>query len=252
MKKTLVFYRGRAPKGEKSNWVMHEYRLEGKFAYHYFSRSSRDEWVISRVFQKSGSGSSTGCSGSACTGVGGGRKARVPSHFLYSEASSASSATLPPLHDSSTPHPALTDGRDSCSYVDSGPTPKEHVSCFSTIPSAFDGSSFGGGAGFFPLGPQFPSQFRRNGNGYGTQCSAGGVSVSFPSLRSLQDNLQLPSQFLPAIPVVGPEELGGGCSASGYNLCDQSSDHKADGWSVAGAVRSIGLGASELDCMWSY
>ncbi|KAJ4829364.1 hypothetical protein Tsubulata_048969 [Turnera subulata] len=49
MKKTLVFYRGRAPRGEKSNWVMHEYRLESKHPF----RSTKEEWVVCRVFQKS-------------------------------------------------------------------------------------------------------------------------------------------------------------------------------------------------------
>lgn len=49
MKKTLVFYRGRAPKGEKTNWVMHEYRLDNKLSF----KPTKDEWVVCRVFQKS-------------------------------------------------------------------------------------------------------------------------------------------------------------------------------------------------------
>ncbi|MQL95395.1 hypothetical protein Taro_028069 [Colocasia esculenta] len=53
MKKTLVFYMGRAPKGEKTNWVMHEYRLEGKSFHYNPPRSSKDDWVVCRVFHKS-------------------------------------------------------------------------------------------------------------------------------------------------------------------------------------------------------
>ncbi|XP_071710811.1 NAC domain-containing protein 87-like [Rutidosis leptorrhynchoides] len=52
MKKTLVFYRGRAPKGEKTNWVMHEFRLEGDFSYYNMSRASKDEWVVCRIVHK--------------------------------------------------------------------------------------------------------------------------------------------------------------------------------------------------------
>ncbi|XP_010929381.1 protein CUP-SHAPED COTYLEDON 2 isoform X2 [Elaeis guineensis] len=52
MKKTLVFYKGRAPRGEKTNWVMHEYRLQSKSA----TKANKDEWVVCRVFMKSSSG----------------------------------------------------------------------------------------------------------------------------------------------------------------------------------------------------
>lgn len=63
MKKTLVFYKGRAPKGGKTNWVMHEYRLEGKFCAHNLPKTAKNEWVICRVFQKSSAGKKTYISG---------------------------------------------------------------------------------------------------------------------------------------------------------------------------------------------
>ncbi|KAL5228820.1 hypothetical protein ABZP36_017085 [Zizania latifolia] len=58
MKKTLVFYKGRAPKGDKTNWVMHEYRLADSPAQPPSSSSSvpsyprHDDWAVCRIFHK--------------------------------------------------------------------------------------------------------------------------------------------------------------------------------------------------------
>ncbi|XP_062219779.1 NAC domain-containing protein 7-like [Phragmites australis] len=48
MRKTLVFYRGRAPNGQKSDWIMHEYRLETNEN----GAVPEEGWVVCRVFKK--------------------------------------------------------------------------------------------------------------------------------------------------------------------------------------------------------
>nr|KYP68776.1 NAC domain-containing protein 12 [Cajanus cajan] len=50
MRKTLVFYKGRAPHGQKTDWIMHEYRLEeGNDPQ---GNANEDGWVVCRVFKK--------------------------------------------------------------------------------------------------------------------------------------------------------------------------------------------------------
>ncbi|KAL9322206.1 hypothetical protein ACSQ67_010259 [Phaseolus vulgaris] len=174
----------------------------------------KDEWVISRVFQKS----NTSNGGSAMSASSGSKKTRMntTNSSLCPEPSSPSSVYLPPLLDSS-PYANTTTavnftGRNNCSYDST--TKKEHVSCFSTIaaataavvsPNNFTNASFD-----LPpsqsLGTDPFARFQRN------------VGVSaFPSLRSLQDNLQLPFFFLQQhspSPAVAPVISSGRCRRS--------------------------------------
>ncbi|KAF7101635.1 hypothetical protein CFC21_102908 [Triticum aestivum] len=48
MKKTLVFHRGRAPKGERTGWIMHEYRTTEP----EFESGEQGGYVLYRLFQK--------------------------------------------------------------------------------------------------------------------------------------------------------------------------------------------------------
>ncbi|XP_040989265.1 NAC domain-containing protein 21/22 [Juglans microcarpa x Juglans regia] len=53
MRKTLVFYQGRAPKGKKTDWVMHEFRIEGPgLAPPDRISSLKEDWVLCKVFYK--------------------------------------------------------------------------------------------------------------------------------------------------------------------------------------------------------
>ncbi|KAH9321999.1 hypothetical protein KI387_016638 [Taxus chinensis] len=48
MRKTLVFYKGRAPNGQKTDWIMHEYRLETDEN----GPPQAKGWVVCRAFKK--------------------------------------------------------------------------------------------------------------------------------------------------------------------------------------------------------
>ncbi|KAM7507768.1 hypothetical protein LguiA_018221 [Lonicera macranthoides] len=56
IKKALVFYAGKAPRGEKTNWIMHEYRLADvdRSARKKNSSLRLDDWVLCRIYNKKG------------------------------------------------------------------------------------------------------------------------------------------------------------------------------------------------------
>ncbi|KAJ0044552.1 hypothetical protein Pint_04470 [Pistacia integerrima] len=53
IKKALVFYVGKAPKGTKTNWIMHEYRLNESSRKN--GSTKLDDWVLCRIYKKNSS-----------------------------------------------------------------------------------------------------------------------------------------------------------------------------------------------------
>lgn len=117
MRKTLVFYQGRAPKGKKTEWVMHEFRKEGqgdpmKLPF------KEDDWVLCRVFYKTRA-----------------TIAKPPTGNSYNM-DSAAATSLPPLIDNNYiafDHQAGMAVQNLEGY--------EQVPCFSNNPSSHPSSS---------------------------------------------------------------------------------------------------------------
>ncbi|KAB2040367.1 hypothetical protein ES319_D02G078500v1 [Gossypium barbadense] len=58
IKKTLVFYRGRAPNGERTDWVMHEYTLDEEELKR--CQNVKDYYALYKLYKKSGPGPKNG------------------------------------------------------------------------------------------------------------------------------------------------------------------------------------------------
>lgn len=60
VKKALVFYKGKPPKGVKTDWIMHEYRLMSSDSTRQMSRHNGsmrlDDWVLCRIYKKKSMG----------------------------------------------------------------------------------------------------------------------------------------------------------------------------------------------------
>ncbi|XP_024958993.1 NAC domain-containing protein 37-like [Cynara cardunculus var. scolymus] len=77
MRKTLVFYKGRAPNGKKTDWIMHEYRLESEEN----GPPQEEGWVVCRAFKKRATGHSR-------------NSERCESNYFYEESRRITSATI--------------------------------------------------------------------------------------------------------------------------------------------------------------
>ncbi|CAI0388419.1 unnamed protein product [Linum tenue] len=228
MKKTLVFYKGRAPKGVKTNWVMHEYRLEGRLSAYNLPKTAKpqNEWVICRVFHKSDGGKKVHISG--LVRMTSNREEKRPSE-------------LPPPMDSS-----CSSSRDETRNS----TYNTHVPCFSNPtqdPSTQQDLAYGSDA---------TTQFSKS-----SVPMISSISPMGTSNFHYQDSLLMPEQSLLRMLVenngwqtpesLKPEEIS---AETGHNS-DMSSTHDQllrRSYEVSEDPSLTSAGILDLDCLWSY
>ncbi|XP_058089748.1 NAC domain-containing protein 82-like [Magnolia sinica] len=99
MKKTLVFHVGRVPRGDRTDWVMHEYRLDDQELVD--AGIPQDAFVLCKIFKKSGPGPKNGEQ----------HGAPFREEDWDDDAANNSSLSLP-LAGSSSPSPGSADGQN--------------------------------------------------------------------------------------------------------------------------------------------
>lgn len=220
MKKTLVFYKGRAPKGEKTNWVMHEYRLEGKYSLYNMPQSAKNEWVISRIFQKSSGGKKTHISG-------------LVKMENYGEEMD-SSPNLPPLLDCS--------AHVTCFSDDQSVEEKAENIILESFKSSLLPSSFSSrDSSFSPVSFPFQKAASVHESLFSSQFEPSIVNLQYPDSALIQDNSML--RFL--LENNGIIDLKR-CSKPEFS---QETDFSS---AVSHQEDPIDHGPVDLGCLWNY
>nr|AAM50521.1 nam-like protein 18 [Petunia x hybrida] len=213
MKKTLVFYRGRAPKGEKTNWVIHEFRLEGRAALQNLSKTSKDDWVICRVFHKSTGGKKVHISGL---------------ERLHSDENEMENSVLQPLTES-----ASESRHVHCfsNFTTTQKSQKEMTNYFSNTP--------------FPILSNTMDNFARNSGPNKFPWHQTPIPSSFPMqeptiLRTLYDNYDQNMQH------IFKKEKVSLSQETGVSI-----DMNTEISSVVSNLETA-VGPQYLDCLWNY
>ncbi|CAN7037483.1 hypothetical protein BRARA_B00301 [Brassica rapa] len=144
IKKALVFYAGKAPKGIKTNWIMHEYRLANVDRSASVNKKNNlrlDDWVLCRIYNKKGT---------------------MEKYYPADEKPMTMTAASSPFDASDSTYPTLQEDDSSSSggrVVSPDAREVQSEPKWGEFENAFDASMFGGGSMDLLQSEDFVPQF---------------------------------------------------------------------------------------------